>query len=976
MTVSRTQRKVALSIGGVTFVSALLAASANVAAPHVRGLAPSSAARESLANFALEHPEAALMHRHLPLAFIKEKLENGAESVSGPSQEQYENRAYPRSTIADKQRRAARAAYLRLQHTSRGGGTTGASGTTSLTASTLNSAASTAAWSYLGPETNNVPGPSTQNGVATTNSGRTTSVVVTPGCTDGSCTVYIGTAGGGVWKTTDGLSDSASWTFVSAGIPSGAIGSLFYDVANDTLYAGTGEPNGSGDSEAGVGLYKTVNGGTSWSLVGDSNVTARDRSVGAIAVASDGTVYMGTDVARHGSSSVNGGRRTPPDAAPLGLYRMRPQLGESSFTPIFSKPGSPVNPGAGTGSDWFQGGVNHIELDPKDDNTVYASLFGYGIWRSSARLDGTTAFRHVFATSNPKDTFGDRTEFALTVKNGKTRIYAGDENDDKGWSWVWRTDNADRPANQLTNANGNGGWIQLSNPGNGQEGFDSYNFCESQCGYDMFVVTPPGHPDIVYIGGSMNYDEIYGTVPPRSNGRAVMRSSNAGRDFTDMTEDAAGIGMHPDEHGLAFVPGRANQFFEVNDGGVLRVDDAAAVDQTSQCAERGLRGYDLLDCQRWLKATPQHIAELSQGLPTLQFQSISTYQSGGETHYLGGTQDNGTWAFGPGESGFESVGGDGGQSATDSGNSNVHFHTYYSSYADVNAFPAGDVYGAGLNPNHWDYVSQKQDSSGEAASFYVPFVNDPNNPGWIYEGLQHVWRTEDDGGDYAYLDANCSETDPSRFNPTATCGDFEPIGQNLTSSSFGDRAGHYVVAISTAPTDSSVMWAATRIGRVFVSTNATADAKAVTFTRIDGSTSTTHILPGRFVSGIAVDPGNPYHAFISYSGYSAYAAGGHVYDVTYDPATGTATAKDISGTPGDSQSIGDMPVTGIAYDATNDELYASTDFGVITAPSSGGDAWSAAGTGFPISTVYGLTLAGNQLIAATHGRGAWTLPLP
>src|SRR3954454_15529220 len=361
---------------------------------------------------------------------------------------------------------------------------------------------------------------------------------------------------------------------------------------------------------------------------------------------------MGTDVAPPGVAAVYSGRRTPPDAAPLGLFRLAP--GATTFAKIFSLAGTTADPAIG--QDYFQGGVNNVQLDPRDQSTIYAAVYGYGIWRSTPRLDGTAAFKQVFATAHPKDFFGDRTEFALTVKNGKTRIYAGDENDEKFLSWLWRTDNADVAATKLSNSNGNGGWTNLSNPGNGQQGFDSYNFCEEQCGYDMFVVTPPGHPNIVYIGGSMNYDEIYGTVPPRSNGRAVMRSGNSGRGFTDMTEDADGIGMHPDQHGLAFVPGQTNQFFEVSDGGVIRVDNAVAVDQTSECAARRLQGYDLLDCQRWLRPTPHHIASLNQGLTTLQFQSISTYTTAGQTHFLGGTQDNGTWAFGPGVSGYESVG--------------------------------------------------------------------------------------------------------------------------------------------------------------------------------------------------------------------------------------------------------------------------------------------------------------------------------
>ena len=43
-------------------------------------------------------------------------------------------------------------------------------------------------------------------------------------------------------------------------------------------------PNGSSDSEAGVGLYRSTDGGNSWSLVPGSLAVARDRSIAAIAV--------------------------------------------------------------------------------------------------------------------------------------------------------------------------------------------------------------------------------------------------------------------------------------------------------------------------------------------------------------------------------------------------------------------------------------------------------------------------------------------------------------------------------------------------------------------------------------------------------------------------------------------------------------------------------------------------------------------
>ena len=48
------------------------------------------------------------------------------------------------------------------------------------------------------------------------------------------------------------------WTFLSNGFGTNAIGTLVYDAKSHTLYAGTGEPNSSGDSESGVGIYASA----------------------------------------------------------------------------------------------------------------------------------------------------------------------------------------------------------------------------------------------------------------------------------------------------------------------------------------------------------------------------------------------------------------------------------------------------------------------------------------------------------------------------------------------------------------------------------------------------------------------------------------------------------------------------------------------------------------------------------------------
>ena len=501
----------------------------------------------------------------------------------------------------------------------------------------------------------------------------------------------------------------------------------------------------------------------------------------------------------------------------------------------------------------------------------------------------------------------------------------------------------------------------------------------------MPVYSPPGFPDVVYIGGAMQYDEIFGgdSIPFRSNGRAIQRSEDDGTNFTVMTIDSKGVSLHPDQHVITGVPFSGDVVFIGNDGGIWRLD-GSFVNASANCATKASQSdvpftpADTTDCQNWLSKIPKTITSLNDGLSTLQFQSLSSSAKSAKD-IQGGTQDNGTQATTNGKKWSVTIFGDGGQSGINVANPKIRMHTFFSPNGDVN-FKGNDELG-------WDFMAGPLLGSGEGASFYVPLIADPNPAAansW-FVGLQHVWRTQDNAGPQAQLDAQCNEffgTGP--FD--TTCGDWEPLGGS-TLNTAGDLSGTfygtdknpgptgYVVATERAPSDTSTLWAGLRRGRVFVSKNAddpTADN--VTFDRIDLPDTDPNPTPTRFVSGIAVDPANPNHAFISFSGYNAYAnaagtAPGHVFDVLYNPGTHTATWKNID------YDLGDQPITDIALD-TNGDLYASTDFGVDVL-SKGTTAWVPASTGLPSVAVYGLTIdrTNRVLFAATHGRSAWQLAL-
>jgi hypothetical protein len=897
----------------------------------------------------------------VPLAV---RNQNDADSTFGdrPEREQYDNRAFPATDIAPAQQAASYNAFLALAQLASGTGS---------------------AWAGIGPTFPLVAATSTYTGRPTYNSGRVTSLAISPRCHEDDCKLFVGAAGGGIWVTNNALATNLNWQPSGSGIPSNSIGTVMFDPTDHsgrTLYVGTGEANGSSDSEAGVGLFKSTDLGNSWSLVPGSAAVAAGRSIASVAVdpLNPKHILIGTAVARHGSSSVNGGRFTPPGAPTIGLYESTD--GGATFTLAFSLPADTVNPNSPNGSDFFRGGVTRVVFDRTGvsehaPSNVYLSAFDYGVYRSN----GAGGYEQIFASAGgglAATTTGGRSEFALTRYKGGLRIYVGDT--DGNPADFYRVDNALVPAATLTDGTTNPGWTKLSNPTPGTPGFGSWDFCGSaaegleQCSYDMVVATPPGHPDTVWILGQMQYAEIFSGNSP-SNGRAVQRSTDAGVSFTDMTNDTQSppLGMHPDQHAIVFVPGHPDIAIIGSDGGVVRTSGAFA-DASASCDTRGLADPLLSQCHQWLSVIPTQIFSMNQGLATLQFQSLSINANDPLGDILGGTQDNGTWAFsadnqGAGGSWFETIGGDGGESGTDAANSNIRMHTYTGNQGDVNF--------NGTNPLGWDFFSDLLNASGEAFSFYSPLINDPRVSGTWFIGGAHVWRTLDSAGPQAYLQQFCNEF-TGAYNPSVTpCGDWEALGGtagNLVAGPDSDKGTGYVGAIVRSPNNDGTMWVSTRRGRLFISRNADASAANVTYTRLD-----TPSQPKRFISGIAIDRRSSTRAWVSFSGYDAYTptTPGHVFAVRIheedDDGGATATWTDIS------YNLGDQPITGIARDDETGNLFVSTDFGVEML-SSGSHTWVPAGTGLPPVAIYGLTIDSEArvLYAATHGRSAWKLSLP
>jgi len=892
--------------------------------------------------------------------------ENGGESLEGPSsaaEASFLQRAFPDADIPLARLAAARAAFQvhKGKGFPRGKGRTGV---------WVTIGPSEALYPFFEFRTSSLYVPNEY--VA---AGRTTSLALAGDCSNGHCRLYAGPAGGGLWRTDKALNGNPSWTYLSTPFEINSIGSIAVDPndpSGNTIWVGTGEANAcSSGCEAGVGVYKSADGGGTWTgPLGKSVFDARGVGTIAIKPGDPSTIYAASTRAIRGmSSSCCGGVVSViPGAAKWGLYKSTD--GGASWSFIFN--GAATTAGCtgdatevSNGTPCSPRGVRRVLLDPSDPNIVYASAYARGVWRSN---DGGATWTQIKTAlvSTPTVTTA-RPEFAVTaLPDGKTRMYVAEGASGSPFSRLFRSDDVASGAPVFTT-------LTSSNPAD--PGYGSFNYCTGQCWYDNFVVTPPGHPDMVYLGGSYQYGEVGGI----SNGRAVVLSTDAGVSFTDLTMDATDDvhpnGMHPDQHFLVVNPNDPFQFFEASDGGVIRVRGQFA-DVSASCGPRGLTGAALSRCQQLLSRVPTEIESINKGLSTLQFQSLS-YSPHNVNIVQGGTQDNGTWqSTGNPVKWIQGMVGDGGQSGFDAVNPHFRFHTFTGPAADAN-FSDGAV-------ADWNWISDPLFT--EPAEFYAPFIADPQVSGTLFVGTGHVWRTKTHGLGLMTVDeyrGHCNEWTGDSCSVTGnpsclpvTCGDWLPLGDpaatgRLTSSSFGDRSGGNLAAVERAPGDTSTLWAATSTGRVFVSRNADAEpASAVAFARIDGLAAND---PGRYVSGLYVDPGNPNRAWITYSGFNATtpATPGHLFEVAYDPVAGTATWTDRS------YDFNDIPMTDVVRDDSTGDVYVSSDFGVFLL-ASGSTSWTLAAPGMPNVEVAGLTIVPSvrKIYAATHGLSAWSLKLP
>lgn len=254
--------------------------------------------------------------------------------------------------------------------------------------------------------------------------------------------VWAGGVAGGLWYNNDITSATNTWTKIDDFWANIAVSCIAFDPSNtQIMYVGTGEGWNSLDVVQGAGLYKTTNGGTTWSLL---------------------------------ASTASGGF--------VNNFKNSQKIIVNSFGEVFVGTQTGVLKSTDGGTTWSVtlAGTNFVsDLEIGTDGVIYAAFGRYdaasGIYKSTNR--------GVSWTNITPDATKRRTEIALAPStSGATQvIYSMADNGGNAPAWTKKSTDAGAT------------WVDVGNP----------SLLGTQGWYDMIIAVHPTNPNIVIAGGNV-----------------------------------------------------------------------------------------------------------------------------------------------------------------------------------------------------------------------------------------------------------------------------------------------------------------------------------------------------------------------------------------------------------------------------------------------------------------------------------------
>ncbi|MBV9960387.1 MAG: VCBS repeat-containing protein [Acidobacteria bacterium] len=716
-------------------------------------------------------------------------------------------------------------------------------------------ATTAATWRPIGPAP--IPNGQTQ-GTTSAVSGRVSAIAIHP---TNPNIVYVGTAQGGLYRTLDG---GTTWTPLMDGALSLVIGAIAIAPSDPTIvYVGTGESTLSGLSFFGVGIYRITTADTTPVVAGPigldglGNDVFLGRAISEIQVhpTNPNIIFASTT---SGIAGISGSQ--PNVAAPRGLYRSTDAL---SGSPTFTK----LTVATAAGGDRS---ITDIVMEPGNPNRLIAAVYGLagtgdgGIYLTTNALDAAPTFTQTLMTGTAADFV--RSELAINKVGGVVTVLA-----------ATGTSNGQL----LKSVDGGATWPTTLTAVNG--------FCTTQCFYDIAVSMDPTNANVIYLGGA-------------AGNNILKKSTNGGTSFT-----ITNTGLHADSHAVEVAPSDPNIVYFGCDGGIWKSTNAGV-------------NYTSLN---------------NSTFSATQFVSIALHPV--DRYFtIGGTQDNGTEFLRPDNTWVRAVAGDGGRTVIDQNATNnvnvTMYHTFFNqpnNQIGFNRITTVNPTGTTQNGSFLGCTGTSSNNGigcSDQVLFYAPMVRGPGTPNTLYFGTDRLYRSVNQG-----------------------------TTMTVASQTFGAR----VSAIGISPQNDNVRLVGLTNGQVF-----TTNGGSSTLTEITGP-----IPAGKYVARAVFDPNNVDVAYVTLSGFGI-ADGEHIWKTTNLSTASPSWTRAGFGIP-------DVPVSAFVIDPDNPStLYAGTDIGVYRSRD-GGQTWTPFSNGLPRIAIFDMEIhkVHRFLRIATHGRGMYELDL-
>jgi len=521
---------------------------------------------------------------------------------------------------------------------------------------------------------------------------------------------YFGSTGGGVWKSVNG---GASWTSVFDKEGTGDIGSIAVSQSDPNIvYVGTGEACIRGNISHGDGVYKSLDGGKSWKNLGLKDTQA----IGKVIVNPKNPDIAFVAALGHpfGPNEERGVFRTTDG-------------GKTWQKVLYKDPDT---------------GAVDIAFDPNNPHILFATLWqarrqpwtltsggpGSGIYRSDD--DGAT-WKEVKGDGLPKKPYG---RVGVAVAANSDRVYALIEAEDGG---LYRSDD------------GGSKW-QLVNPD---------HRLRQRAWYYMHIIADPKNSDTVYV---MNVD--------------FHKSTDGGRSFNKIEVP------HGDNHGLWIDPADTNRLIAVNDGGATVSLDGGK-SWTREDNQPTAQFYHVFTDNRF----PYYVYGSQQDNSTIAIASMSD----------DGSIDRSDW--------YPVAGGEAGHIAVDPRNANVVYGGEYQGQITRYDKGTGQAKEIGIYP-------VVQDAMGAAVQEHrfqwtAPIMISPHDPNVVYHAGEKLFKSSDGGNHWEAISPDLTRNDKTKQQISGG-----PITKDDTGTEFYDT----IFAIAESPQQAGTIWAGSDDGLLHV----------------------------------------------------------------------------------------------------------------------------------------------------------------